>query len=166
MSYNDTTHNPNWVCWNLNKDDIGNATRGATHFDQRCASCHALGGRGHAVGPDLGPFRAKPTADFLTAILDPNAAVEPRFTAWMVELKGGRVMMGVIGDESTSAFTLAQPGGTTERVAKAEITRFTPVPTSLMPVGLEDGMSPQDFADLIAWIRSAPPAAGAPASTP
>ncbi len=33
LSYNDSTRNPNWVCWNLNATDIGNATRAAFKSD-------------------------------------------------------------------------------------------------------------------------------------
>ncbi len=33
LSYNDSTRNPNWVCWSLNAADIGNATRTAFKSD-------------------------------------------------------------------------------------------------------------------------------------
>ena len=138
----------------------GNASRGATYFDQRCASCHQLRGHGHAVGPNLADFRAKPVADFLVAILDPNAAVEPRYVAWTAELAGGRVLLGVARDESSTALTLVQPGGVSESVRRAEITRLTANAGSLMPVGLEQDLSAQDLADLIAWIKTVPASFG------
>lgn len=134
----------------------GTAAKGATHFDRLCASCHALRGHGHAVGPDLAPFRVKPLADFLTAIFDPNAAIEPRYVAWNAELKGGRSVMGVVRDESSAAVTIAQPGGLVESVPRAEIVGWHPLAVSLMPEGLEQGLTPQDLADLIAWIKASP----------
>jgi hypothetical protein len=33
LSYNDKTHNPNWVAWRLTQDDIGKAKRGAFQPD-------------------------------------------------------------------------------------------------------------------------------------
>src|SRR4029079_11133454 len=77
----------------------GDTARGAVVFDRICSSCHALSGRGHAVGPDLAPLRDKSVDDFLLAILDPNAAIEPRFINYNVETKDGRSLSGVIRSE-------------------------------------------------------------------
>ncbi|MHA3775332.1 neutral/alkaline non-lysosomal ceramidase N-terminal domain-containing protein [Verrucomicrobiota bacterium sgz303538] len=134
----------------------GNVARGGEQFERLCSSCHALKGRGHSVGPDLAGFRAKPVEDFLTAILDPNAAIEPHYAMWTAEVKDGRVLAGVAQDESTTALTLVQPGGLRTVVQRADIVRFSPMSVSLMPVGLEEGLKPQDLADLIAWIKTVP----------
>src|SRR5438034_11389403 len=60
----------------------GDSIKGATLFANTCAVCHYLRGQGHNVGPNLGSLTDKTPSDFLTAILDPNAAVEPRFVAY------------------------------------------------------------------------------------
>src|SRR5690606_20228113 len=57
----------------------GDPKRGAELYGQMCAVCHTLRGEGIAVGPDLTPIANKSTTDFLLAILDPNAVIEPRF---------------------------------------------------------------------------------------
>ncbi len=138
----------------------GNSTRGAGHFDRLCASCHALRGHGYAVGPDLAPFRGKPVGDFLTAILDPNAAIEPRFLAWTAELKDGRALTGIVRDESATGLKLIQPSGQTESLRRVDLAGLTPNAQSLMPEGLEQSLTPADLADLIAWIKSTPAAFG------
>lgn len=138
----------------------GDLTRGAGHFDRLCASCHALRGHGYDVGPDLAPFRGKPTGDFLTAILDPNAAIEPRFLAWTAELRDGRALTGIVRDESATGLTLIQPSGQTELLRRSNLAGLTPQAQSLMPEGLEQGLTPADLADLIAWIKSTPAAFG------
>jgi len=131
----------------------GDAKKGGARFEQICASCHSLHGVGHAVGPDLGPFREKSDGDFLAAILDPNAAVEPRYAMWNAEMNDGRLLAGVVSDESTASLTLSLPGGGRDTLPRKEIKRLEAAPVSLMPVGLEHGLEVQDMADLIAWIR-------------
>ncbi len=138
----------------------GEPTRGAGHFDRLCASCHRLRGHGYDVGPDLAPFRGKPVGDFLTAILNPNAAIEPRFLAWTAELKDGRALTGIVRDESATGLKLLQPGGQTESLRRGDLAGLTPNAHSLMPEGLEQGLTPADLADLIAWIKSTPAAFG------
>src|SRR6185436_1748939 len=62
----------------------GDAVKGATVFKTVCFACHSYIGQGMVVGPDLKAFYNKSASDFVTAILDPNAAVEPRFAGYVV----------------------------------------------------------------------------------
>ena len=139
---------------------LGDPQRGMATFDRLCASCHQLGGHGHAVGPDLAPFRSKPVADYLNAILDPNAAIDPRYMAWTTELRDGRVLTGVLRDETSSVLTWVEPGGLVTTLKRSEIQKMVPASRSLMPEGLEAGMTSQQLADLIAWIQSGASASG------
>jgi putative membrane-bound dehydrogenase-like protein len=139
----------------------GNPTHGGDTFDRLCASCHALRGHGHAVGPDISVYRTKPPGDFLTAVLDPNAAVDGRAAAYQVTATDGRELSGIVTDESAAAFTLVQPGGLRVRLQRTEVTRLDASPLSLMPEGLEGSLQPQDLADLLAWIRRTPGVFGA-----
>jgi putative heme-binding domain-containing protein len=139
----------------------GNPTHGGDTFDRLCASCHALRGHGHAVGPDISVYRTKPPGDFLTAVLDPNAAVDGRAAAYQVTATDGRELSGIVTDESAAAFTLVQPGGLRVRLHRMEVTRLDASPLSLMPEGLEESLQPQDLADLLAWIRRTPGVFGA-----
>ncbi len=139
----------------------GNAAHGAPVFDRLCAACHRVRDRGHAVGPDITVFRSKPPEDLLVAILDPNAAVDARSSGYTVSLKDGRELSGVVAEETAAAFTLLQPGGGRDRFARSEVERIEVSPRSLMPEGLEEGLPPQDLADLMAWLRRTPGGFGA-----
>ncbi len=55
----------------------GDAARGAAVFERHCATCHRLGERGHAVGPDLTATQFADPASLLTHVLDPNRYVAP-----------------------------------------------------------------------------------------
>src|SRR5213075_2846587 len=92
--------------------------------------------------------------DFLVAILDPNAAVEPRFVAYNIETKDGRSLAGVVNAETATTLTLVQSGGTSEKILRGDISQIRASGLSLMPEGLEQNMTPQDLADLISYLNS------------
>jgi putative heme-binding domain-containing protein len=62
----------------------------------------------------------------------------------------------VVKAETATSFTLASPGGVVETILRADVKSRKPAPLSLMPEGIESGLRPQDLADLIAFLRSAP----------
>jgi putative membrane-bound dehydrogenase-like protein len=134
----------------------GNSEHGAQVFAETCATCHHLKGVGNAVGPDLAALNDKSVQDFLVAILDPNAVIEPRFIQYNIEVKDGRSLAGVIQNETATSLTLVQPGGIRENILRSEISEMRASSLSLMPEGLEEGKQPQDFADLIAYLKSQP----------
>lgn len=138
----------------------GVAAEGFRHFERLCATCHALRGQGHPVGPDIAAYRSKDASDFVTAVLDPNAAIDARSVAYRVELADGRTLTGIVADESNSAFTVVQPGGLRERIERKYALRIEAAGGSLMPEGFEAELTPQALADLLAWLRKMPGAFG------
>jgi putative membrane-bound dehydrogenase-like protein len=134
----------------------GNPFKGRAVWAKNCVICHYFRGQGNNVGPNLGALTDKTPADFLTAILDPNAAVEPRFVAYNIQTKDDRSLTGVVSAESATTLTLVQAGGTHETILRSDIAEIHASGVSLMPEGLEQNMSPQDLADLISYLNSAP----------
>jgi putative heme-binding domain-containing protein len=131
----------------------GDAGKGKATFERTCSACHQLAGMGQAVGPDLAALTDKSTGYLLTALLDPNAAVEGRFVAYQLETTDGETYVGLLGDENASALTILQPNGIRQRVPRASIKSLTSSKLSLMPEGLEQGMTVQEVADLIAFVQ-------------
>jgi putative membrane-bound dehydrogenase-like protein len=134
----------------------GNPEHGAQLFAATCSSCHRLKGVGNAVGPDLAPLSDKPVDYLLSSILDPNAIIEPRFIQYNIETKDDRSLSGVIGNETATSLTLMQAGGGHESILRSQVKEMKASALSIMPEGLEEGKSPQDFADLIAYVKSQP----------
>src|SRR5262249_38613567 len=62
----------------------GDVARGREIYRKRCSVCHVLEGEGSAVGPDLAESRNKSWSALLTALLDPNQAVDQRYAAYTV----------------------------------------------------------------------------------
>ncbi len=135
----------------------GAAGRALTNFQARCASCHRLGGEGYAVGPDLETVRATGRDKMLTAILDPNRDVQPNYQAYEIETREDESLLGLVAAETATAVTLRRAYGEQTVIPRTEIVRMQGRGVSLMPEGLEAGLTAQDLADLLELILSGPP---------
>jgi putative membrane-bound dehydrogenase-like protein len=132
----------------------GEPKRGLQVFTKICASCHRLGGIGHAVGPDLAMVRDKPPEWFLPALFDPNQAVEARYVNYLAVTKSGVTLTGVLSNESGNSITLLAPEGKEHVLLRSDLEELVSTGKSLMPDGLEKELKPQDVADLIAHLRT------------
>jgi len=132
----------------------GDPGRGGVLFGRLCASCHALGGQGNSVGPELNALTDKSAQAMLIAILDPNVAVESKFTYYIVDTKDGRNLTGIITEETSASVRILQANAVSETVRRVDIKEMKSSKLSMMPEGLEMGLSTQDLADLIKYIQS------------
>jgi len=122
----------------------------------RCGDCHAIGGRGAAVGPDLsGIAQRMDRGRVLESILQPSREVGPVFQPCSIELADGRVVTGMSLDSNernrTERFLTAD--GSVVTVPLATIERRQPLATSIMPAGLEQGLSDDDLRNLLALLE-------------
>lgn len=133
--------------------------RGKALFVKRCATCHRLEDVGQPLGPDLSALSDKSRNALLVAILDPNRAVEDKFLDYLVVTATGQQFTGMLVGETAAVVTLANTEGKQQSILRADIDEFRSTGRSLMPEGLEKDLTPQDVADLVAYIRatSAPP---------
>jgi putative heme-binding domain-containing protein len=60
--------------------------------------------------------------------------------------------MGIIGNESAASVTLGQANGNETVVLRSNIASMQSQGKSLMPEGLEAGLSQQEMADLLEFI--------------
>jgi len=123
------------------------------HFEKNCSTCHFVARAGIQCGTKPCSTGDKPAGDLLLAILDPNAVVEPRFVSYNIETKDGRSLSGIVSAETATTLTLSQAGGITENMLSHDIAEIRASGLSLMPEGFEQAMTPQDLADLIAYLE-------------
>jgi putative heme-binding domain-containing protein len=139
--------------------DQGSAERGAKLFTLRsCAQCH--GGR-NALGPDLGGSAGRFSRDDLfTAIVFPSRDVSGRYQTTIIETAQGKTYSGLIVYESVDGLLLRNATNQTFRIESRDIVSRSRSPVSLMPNGLLKDLTPLDYADLYAYLRSlgTPPA--------
>jgi putative heme-binding domain-containing protein len=130
-----------------------NVGEGATVFDQRCASCHQLFGRGQSVGPDLTGSGRKDLEYLLLNIVDPNSSVPADYRIAAITLKDSRVLSGSIISESPQSLTVRLQNSQTT-VDRADVKSIERLPISLMPAGLLEAMSVTEVRDLFGYLMS------------
>lgn len=131
----------------------GNATRGEELFQRKgCNQCHNNRG---AIGPDLvGVTERFALRDLFTAIAFPSLNVSTRYQTTVLETNDGQVYHGAVVYDSVDGVTLITSTNRTVRVDAADIAQRQTSPLSLMPDGLLEGFGPQDYADLMSYLKS------------
>jgi putative membrane-bound dehydrogenase-like protein len=132
----------------------GNPQIGKEVFAKRCATCHRMNELGHIVGPDLATLTDRSPQALVTAVLDPNRALEARFIEYVASADDGRQVTGIIKEETSTSVTLLGPDGKEEVLSRNGIEALQSNGRSLMPEGLEKDISPSECADLIAFVRA------------
>ena len=132
----------------------GDPARGKQVLEKNCGRCH-LAAHGRAqVGPDLSGVNNKSKEELLTSILNPSAAIDPRFINYILTTKDGTIHDGVIGSETPGMITLRNGSEDGDDVIlRSNIAEMRASAVSLMPEDLEESMSKQDLADVIAYLR-------------
>jgi len=133
----------------------GDAAHGKKIYEQLCISCHRLGGEGFALGPDLVTVKTSGKEKILVNILDPNREVRPEFVSYVVETKSDDTLIGLVANETATSVTLRQAFGKEDVIPRSNIVKMQSQGLSLMPEGLESGLTAQDFADLLGYIEAA-----------
>ncbi|MGV3660939.1 MAG: PVC-type heme-binding CxxCH protein [Prosthecobacter sp.] len=130
-----------------------NAKAGEETFKQVCVVCHAMGGVGGKLGPDLAGSWRNGLDYFLENIIDPNAVVGDNFQLQVLTKKDGSVLSGVIERETESAVTVRT---VTEAViiAKADLKERQKLPASLMPPGLLEALPERKAVELLKYLLS------------
>jgi putative membrane-bound dehydrogenase-like protein len=120
-----------------------------------CIKCHAVGGPGGPVGPDLAGIALKyKPEDLMTSVLEPSKVIAQGYETIIVTTDQGITLTGVFKGETADAVSLADKDGKLISVPKKEIDARKFSPVSTMPNGLNDGMTLQDFADVIAFLEA------------
>jgi putative membrane-bound dehydrogenase-like protein len=136
----------------------GDIRRGQIVFNSKktqCIACHKVGYVGGLAGPDLtriGGIRTE--RDLLEAILFPSASFVRSYEPVRVVTTDERVLNGVLKKDAPDEIVVVVAADKEERVARADIASIAPSTVSLMPAGLEQQLSPQEIADLLAFLRA------------
>jgi putative heme-binding domain-containing protein len=135
----------------------GNPEQGRLVFSQtagiQCAVCHKIDGVGGVVGPDLSQIGKKlDRAKILESILDPSKDIEPAYLSHAVQLKDGRLVIGVIARRNEKEIVVRDAQAKEHRFAGEDVDSVTPQRQSLMPDQLLRDLTAQQAVDLVDFL--------------
>ena len=137
----------------------GNAQKGRSLFAKaaglQCRNCHKVGEQGRAVGPNLnGIGKRYSREEILENILEPSKKIDPKFQTWLIQTEDGKIRSGLLVSRTDESVTLLEATGKELVVPAADIELMVAQKKSLMPELQLRGLTPQDAADLLAWLAS------------
>lgn len=137
----------------------GDIRRGQALFQSKrlaCSACHAMGYLGGRIGPDLTHIgRIRTERDLLEAILFPSASFVRSYEPVTVLTYSGQTASGLVLRDTPEEMVLATGVDTQVRIAREEIEEIWPGKVSIMPAGLDKLLTPQELADLVAFLKAA-----------
>lgn len=131
----------------------GDVARGKEMFAANCAVCHRLNGVGQNIGPELTGIGARPKADLLVEVLDPNRSVEANYRLWTVTTKSGDAVAGRLDAETQTSVELTDLIGQKHTIARKDITSLESSNQSIMPAGFES-LGEDGLAALLAYLAT------------
>ncbi len=135
-----------------------NLEEGRMLFQGICGACHKSHGLGFAVGPDLDAEFQRAPEVILRDVMFPSEAARPGYETIMAKTQRGETLIGIAASDSPTSITLRLPGGAERTVLRKRAEIRTIRNVSLMPPGLGDALKPEQIANIIAFLRSAPQA--------
>lgn len=134
----------------------GNPVHGELIFRKRelaCLTCHAIGGAGGLIGPDLSSLgTSSPAETIIKSVIFPTESIKEGYEMQRVVRKDGSEIIGYLVADKPSEIVVRDFTGSEVPVPKDNIQTREKVPGSLMPPGLTASLDEQEFIDLITFL--------------
>lgn len=142
----------------------GDAKAGAKLFHSlrtRCSACHRVDNEGSQVGPDLSSIGGKlDRPHLIDSLLYPSRQIGYGYETTTVRTADGTVINGIAKESDDSHIALLNSEAQMVRIAKADIEESRVSKVSMMPTGLTELLSQQEFTDLVTYLESLGPGNG------
>lgn len=131
----------------------GDATRGHAVFLNTCVKCHKVGNDGVDFAPNLSEIGTKLGKDALcNKVLNPSSSIAFGFEGTVIKLKNKEEVDGIVTSDTAEGLVVKTAGGIVTRYKREDIQGRKQMKISIMPEGLQTGMSTQEFVDLIQFL--------------
>ncbi|SOD81856.1 DUF7133 domain-containing protein [Spirosoma fluviale] len=132
----------------------GDAALGKTLFTQQgCVACHSLSKSETMKGPFMGQIGSIMNREQIAeSILKPNASISQGFASVSVTAKGNKSYTGFITEESATRLVMRDITGQVYTIKKADVLSRKELDSSMMPTGLANALSYDEFASLITFL--------------
>lgn len=118
----------------------------------QCLKCHAIGGSGGDVGPDLVSIGASAPVDYLIeSLIAPNAKIKENFHSKTVVTIDGKTFTGIPIAQADGVLSLKLAEGDIATIPEDDVEDIVDG-RSLMADGLVDGLTEQELADLVRFL--------------
>jgi putative heme-binding domain-containing protein len=132
----------------------GNADNGKAVFRRVCVACHKVYGEGADMGPDMmGVGKRLNSYKLVESIIDPNADIADKYLSTSVLTNDGRSIVGLLVSETPDELVIFD-GKEKKTVKVADVDERTKLRQSSMPEGLAATLSPNEFLDVIAFLKT------------
>ena len=133
----------------------GDAARGESVYSRAslaCINCHAIGGVGGKVGPDMTSLGASAPLDYLVeSIYEPNAKIKENYHSVIVATEDGQVFAGIEVEETDDELVIRAADNRLIRIPQDDVIAKK-AGESLMPTGVVDRLSEQEQVDLLKFL--------------
>ena len=138
----------------LSEADVRRGLRVFQSTKASCIACHRRGYIGGSIGPDLNRIgQVRSERDLLESILFPSLTFVRNYEPVSIVTNKGRIFSGVIRVETEDVLELQLDAQKTIQIDKSTIDERQAGTLSIMPAGLEKQLSPQEFADLVKYLK-------------
>ena len=121
---------------------------------QACFTCHSINAGEAMKGPFMGQIGSIMNREQIAeSILKPNASISQGFSTVRIETKGGDNYVGFVTEESATDLTIRNIAGVASHIKVSDIAEREELPSSMMPSGLVNALSYEEFASLIAFLE-------------
>lgn len=134
------------------KAGSGDEAKGKVQFTTRCAICHKLFAEGKDIAPELTPYDRGNIDFWLNAVITPSIEIREGFGAYVVKLKNGQLLTGLMAGQDGKGITIKDIAGNLTPVKQSDIEKLDASPVSIMPEGLLLGLSDADLRDFFAYL--------------
>jgi putative heme-binding domain-containing protein len=132
----------------------GKTNLGRSIFEkQGCIVCHSLKSGETLKGPYMGQIGGIMSREQIAeSILKPNASISQGFATVLITTKNKKEYMGFVTAESADRIILRDITGQISSIRTADIRSRKEMETSMMPDGLTNELSYEEFASLITFL--------------
>ena len=130
----------------------GDPAAGQAVFQKLCAQCHKIYGEGQDIGPDITLNGRNDFNQLISNVFDPSLVIGQGYQATTVATTEGRVLTGLLAEDSKERVILKIQGGKVETIPRSEVEEMKTSPLSLMPEDIETQLTPQEIVDLFAYL--------------
>ena len=134
----------------------GDLARGREVFSsQGCIVCHTTEKGQPLKGPFMGQVGAVLSPEQIAeSILKPNASISQGFATVQVTTKDNKTFVGFVTAQSAESIEVRDIAGKASRIMVDNIRERKELELSMMPAGLADALSIEEFASLVAFLAS------------